>query len=139
MNWISVKDRLPPLEFEPESSPDYFSKTVLVTNGTYLGAARYDHEENNWISNSIYYKKNEITHWCEITLPPNEDHARIEKQLLQKIHRLKPGDTLTLTEDEEFAWVFVIRTIITDYKLLEYSYTFDKDTFTITVEKNENG
>jgi len=69
MNWISVKDRLPPIKSAPDYDGDTFSESVLIWDGNNWDSAQYDHSDGRWASDSWFGSDDSVTHWCEVTGP----------------------------------------------------------------------
>lgn len=79
MEWISVKDRLPPNQQEVLFL--YSDK-----NGSEILTGWYDEDNGEWACTIIgffrdvtekayddaYFKKNKVTHWMTLPLPPKE-------------------------------------------------------------------
>lgn len=64
-NWISVNDRLPPLEKAPFSAP-----VLTLCNTGKMQCFGFDYEFNNWTS-PVYYPR--ITHWQPLPNPPKTE------------------------------------------------------------------
>ena len=76
MNWINVKDELPPCNYEIEDG--YVSQSVIVTDSGYHPSIGFGHlhEDGKW---QIYkgevdfMNPEEITHWMPLPKPPKEE------------------------------------------------------------------
>ncbi len=68
MNWISVKDRLPPLGNRQNGSDREY--LVFYKNGS-MGICSYeeDFDESGWI-NEDGYTEDDVTHWMPLPEPP---------------------------------------------------------------------
>ena len=69
VEWISVKERLP----EASKVSPHFSKTVLVTDGCFIGTGFVVYEYGQWTCSTAGYmefQSNKMIHWANLPIPP---------------------------------------------------------------------
>ena len=69
VEWISVKERLP----EASKASPHFSKTVLVTDGCFIGTGFVVYEYGQWTCSIVGYREfqsNKMMHWADLPNPP---------------------------------------------------------------------
>jgi hypothetical protein len=64
VNWIKVEDRLP---------QNWFSVIFADIDGN-VGEAYYDPTYGEWKAAGDFEILKNITHWCTLPLPPNDEH-----------------------------------------------------------------